>query len=224
MNTELKRYREIAESLYPPLTAEDGVRLEEIERAEKIYRFRLPKIFREFYMLAGEHSAINYSHERLLSVDCLEIEDNRLIFYEENQAVCYWAIDLSDIEKDDPPVWRGLSIVGQDELEWFLDAEKLSDFLLIMLCWQSVMGGLAFVGTAGKIEASIQAIKDNFAPLEVGENGSGLQIFTAPGKVICLAENVEGTNIDAGASDEERFLEIEALLKIDWSYRSPDDD
>src|SRR6185369_16674694 len=99
MDTELKVYRQIAQDLYPPFTPEDGVSLEEFERAEKVFGFRLPKVLREFYLMAGNHEAINCSHNQLL-VGYQEIEDNKLIFYDENQGVCSWAIDLSDIKKD----------------------------------------------------------------------------------------------------------------------------
>src|SRR6185369_9726820 len=141
----------------------------------KVFGFRLPKVLREFYLMAGNHEAINCSHNQLL-VGYQEIEDNKLIFYDENQGVCSWAIDLSDIKKDDPPVWIGQLIEGQDELEWYIEFETLSDFLLIMLCWQSVMGGLPYVGITNKIEESVaQIVKNNFSSLEVGENSSGIQ-------------------------------------------------
>lgn len=223
----LKIYQSIAQNLYPPFTPEDGVSIEEIELAEKSYGFRLPKTLREFYLLVGNHHAINASHNRLLSVDCLEIEDNKLLFYEENQCAFYWAVDLSDIKKDDPPVWQGQLIIGQEELEWYHDAGRLSDFLLIMLCWQSVMGGLPLTGIAGNVDKSVvQKVKSNFSLLEISEaveNFSGFQIYLDKGKIICLSKNNEETSIDAGASDEEKFLEIEDLLQVEWDYCSLDD-
>ena len=217
-------YRETAQNLYSQFTSKNGINIEEIELAEKSYGFHLPKVLREFYLLAGNHRAINASHNRLLSVDCLEIADNKLLFYQDNQCAFYWAIDLSDIEKDDPPVWIGQTIVGQEGLEWYLDAERVSDFLLIMLCWQSVMGGLPFTGLVDNIEEYvIRTVKNNFSPLKVGKNYSGLQSFIGEGKVICLTESEEGASIYAGASDEGKFLEIEDLLQIEWDYCSLDD-
>jgi len=224
MYSELSFYREIAQNLYPPFKPEDGVSIEEVKLAEKSYGFRLPKILREFYLLVGNHQAINNSLNRLLSVDCLEIEDNKLLFYEDNQRSCYWAIDLSDTKENNPPVWVGQSIVGQEELEWYLEAENLLDFLLIMLCWQSVMGGLAFTGLAeNKEESVIQTVRNNLSALKVGRNYSGLQVFIDNGKIICLAEGKAGTSIYAGASDKRKFLEIEDLLQIEWDYCSLDD-
>lgn len=227
MDTGLKIYRTFAQHLYPKFTPDDGVSLEEIELAEKSYGFRLPKILREYYLLAGNYETINDSHNRLLSVDCMEIEDNKLLFYEAHQSVCYWAIDLSDIKKDDPPVWVGLSIVGQKNLEWYPDTGRLSEFLLIMLCWQSVMGGLAFTGITIQVnESVVQKVISHFSLLEVseaGENYSGFQVFLDKGKVICLAKSKEGVEIYAGASDKEKFLEIEDLLQIEWDYCSLDD-
>lgn len=224
MDSELKLYWQIARDLYPSFTPEDGVSNEEIERTEKVYEFHLPKVLREFYLMVGNHKAINYSHNRLLSVDSLEIEDNKLLFYKGHQGICYWAIDLSDIKKGNPPVWIGQLIEGQDELEWYLDFETLSDFLLVMLCWQSVMGGLHYVGLTDKVEETVtQIVKNNFSPLEFEENFSGFQVFTGKGKVICLATGNQKTSVYAGASDEEKFIEIEDLLKIEWDYCFRDD-
>lgn len=224
MESDLALYRTAAQNLYAPFTPEDGVSVKEIEMAEKSFGFRLPKILREFYLLAGNRKAINASHNRLLSVEYLEIEDNKLIFYQENQAAFCWAVDLSDIEKDDPPVWVGQSVAGRDALEWHFDSEHLSYFLLMMLCWQSVMGGLAFTGLADKIEESaVQKVKDNFALLDEGKYNTVFQAFIAKGKILCLAASQKGTDFYAGASDEQNFREIEDLLQIKWDYCYLDD-
>lgn len=223
-DSDLSFYREIAQSLYPPFTPDDAADIKEIEHAEKFLGFRLPKVLREFYLLAGNHEAINDSHNRLLPVECLGIEDNKLVFYQENQGVCDWAIDLSDIEKDDPPVWIGQYIVGQDALDWHFDAPNLSYFLLMMLCWQSVSGGLEFTGIADKTEESVvRKVKDNFTLLDDGKYNTGFQVFIEPGKVVCLAGNQKGTDIYAGASNEQKFHEIEDLLRIKWGYCYRDD-
>ncbi len=223
MTDNLKNYREIAGNLYSQSIAASGITIEELEKAEKFLGFRLPTVLREFYLMVGNHEAINYSHNRLISVDFLEIENNRLIFYSENQGVCYWAIDLANIAEDNPPVWVGQSIENQDELDWHIAARHLSDFLIIMLCWQSVMGGLPFVGIKSNVEVSvIGMVKNNFSLIEVGEEFSGIQAFIGKGKVVCLGEGKE-TTIDAGAVDEKNFLEIENLLQIEWDYSTFDE-
>ena len=104
MHFRLKEFCEIAEKLYPPFEEEDGISLNEIETAEENYGFRLPEVLRDYYRIAGNHENINYSFNQLISVDCLEIEDRKLIFFQENQGISEWAIDSSDLSGDDPPV------------------------------------------------------------------------------------------------------------------------
>lgn len=224
VDSDLSFYREIAQKFYPPFTPADGIGIDEIERAEQSLGFRLPKVLREFYLLAGNHEKINDSHNRLLWVEYVESEDNKLIFYQENQGVCEWAIDLSDIEKDDPPVWIGQSVAEQDALEWHPDAPNLSYFLLMMLCWQSISGGLDFTGLADNIEKSaVQKVKDNFELLDDGKYNTGFQVFINQGQIVCLSTSQNETNIYAGASNEQKFHEIEELLKIKWDYCYRDD-
>lgn len=219
------RYREIAQLLYPPFKPDDGLSLEEIERSEKEIKFRLPKTLRDFYMLAGNHEQINYSFNRLIGVEYLEIKDSKMVFYQENQSVCDWAIDQNDFHLNDPPVWQGQWINYPDEIEWYMEASRLSVFLTSMLCWQSVMGGLPFVGNTDNVdESTVRAIEDSFELINFGKDFPEIRAYISQGKIICLsASEKEQIMLDAGASDEEKFLEIEELLQIEWNYCSLDD-
>ena len=224
MTKYLEKYREIAKNLYPNSLTNSGISPGAITVAERRLGFLFPKALAEFYLLVGNHRSINFSYNELISIDCIEIEANKLVFFQENQGVCYWGIDLTDITTGDPPVWVGQSIENQEELDWYLDSKSLSDFLIIMLCWQSVMGGLPVVGSMDNVEKSIiKDVADNFSLIEVEENNSGLQAYIGSGKIVCLAKGFNEISLCAGAIDNEKFLEIENTLQIEWDYCSLDD-
>ncbi len=221
MDSRLKRFCEVAEKLYPPFEPEDGISLNEVEGAEKRYGFRLPSVLRDYYRVTGGHESINYSSNRLISVDCLEIEDRKLIFYQENQGAYEWAIDLSDISDNDPPIWQGVYIEGQETNDWYLETKHLSTFLVSALCWQSVMGGLPFGALKEKVgKEVIKKIADNFEVIDLSDDYSEMKAFIGKGKVFCVFERDDNFNLYIGATNKEDLIEIDELLQIKWDYNS----
>jgi hypothetical protein len=143
----------------------------------------------------------------------------------ENQAVCIWGIQLKDIEKADPPVVRGDSVEGNANREWETDFEHLSSFLLAMLYWQGVMGGMAVSAVVSGVEAQVEnAIRANWKAVELGVNNTGFRVYQREGQVLCLAGNAPHLDLYVGARSEEDCLEIEKLLNVEWDYCSLDDD
>src|SRR5579862_8418543 len=83
---------------------------------------RAPAILREFVALISEWPGVIHQNH-LLGADKRWIEDGRLVFYDENQGVVSWAIEMG---KEDPPVW--ISATDRDG-PWVREAELLSQFL-----------------------------------------------------------------------------------------------
>src|SRR5687767_13325537 len=86
------------------LTPEDGVSVDQIEAAEQKLGLRLPQSLREYYRVAGNLDELNRNHNRLLRFDELEVEDDYLIFMEENQVVVLWGVKTANLSEDDPEV------------------------------------------------------------------------------------------------------------------------
>lgn len=232
-------YREIAGHLYPSFQPDDGIPWLEIERVETAKNFTLPKTLRDFYLLVGNHEPINYSFNRLIGVEQLEIEAGKLFFYQENQGVCDWAIDESDLAQAGPPVWQGQRIHSPTEIdwyseeadplvwepqwihfhdhktEWYLEASRLSVFLTSMICWQSVMGGLPYSAVKNRVEDStIKKIEDNFEPVDFGEDNKEFRVFIETGKILCLSVGENDMNLQTAASDKNKLLEVSRLLSV----------
>jgi hypothetical protein len=58
--------------------------------------------------------------------------DDRLVFLEENQRVCYWGISKDDLNALDPRIWRG-DIA--DPIKWRREELPLSQFLIALWKW-----------------------------------------------------------------------------------------
>lgn len=135
MKSFRQTFQEAVESLFYPLTSEDGTPEEEIIKAESRLGFRLPQTLREFYLLAGRREDISQRFDHLSNPEELSVQADALVFYAENQGVVLWGIHVNEIEKNNPPV---VVAVYDDVLEWGPDSEQLSDFLLWMLYRQAI--------------------------------------------------------------------------------------
>src|SRR5262249_15900246 len=102
-------YRALVERLVRELRPEDGVPEASVAAGEQRLGLRLPKVLREFYLLAGNLKRINRAQERLLppdnparlefpgSYDEITIAEGGLVLYLENQGGCMWGIDSAHL-------------------------------------------------------------------------------------------------------------------------------
>jgi len=218
-------YKDLVSQLYEPLSPEDGFSEDELEGAEKRLGLRLPGLLREYYLLAGKREDINQAHNKLVHPDELQIEDGKLVFFLENQVVNIWGIEASDINLDNPPVTRGDSMEVIEEIVWEPDFEQLSFFLLAMLCWQGVMGGMECRATVSGIDAQVERVaREKWRAIDLGKNRSGIRPYIGDGQLLCLAGIDPDVQLFAGARTEDKFTEIEDLLNVDWDYCSLDDE
>lgn len=127
--------KHLAARWHRPLTQDDGFPLSEIREAESRLYIQLPLALQEWYLLAGNRQDLNAAQNYLLSPADLEISDEYLVFYMENQAVVCWGIQLSDLGTPDPPVYldNDFSVpTGSTPHAWILENNTLSEFLLQM--------------------------------------------------------------------------------------------
>ena len=115
-----------------PLTRRDRVPESRLRRAESRLRLPLPPAIREFYGLAGAAGETR-EHNVLFHPEDLVIEEDHLLFMEENQAVVHWGIPLSQKRRADPDVWQR---VNGDEARWYPEGMTFATFILENLAWQ----------------------------------------------------------------------------------------
>lgn len=85
----------------------DGCFDAELERAEDRLGVKLPASLRELYCFAGRR--LSKMNDSLIELDDLEVAQNVLPFWAENQYVWTCGVKLDDLSLDDPPVFIDFS-------------------------------------------------------------------------------------------------------------------
>lgn len=201
-----KRYQDAIAALARPLAPEDGEPAESIEAAEARLGIRLPAALRDYYLVAGRFDPLNQAHNRLFPPGDWFVDAGRLVFMEENQAVVFWGVVP---DGDDPPVWQGVNLTDQP-IEWHEEVERCSEFLVVMLHWQAVCGGLEFAGIADITQE--QAGRIRAAWRFIGKSGD-LEAFGGEGRAACIIGGDDSPQLYVGGRTEEDFEAIEAELE-----------
>lgn len=216
-------YQELVAQLYQPLSSGDGVSDDEVTSAEQRLGLRLPRLLREFYLLAGKRTDLNHASCQLVHPTALQIEEEKLVFYVENQAVCVWGVRAEDLEVDDPPVVRGDSVAWSAQWEWEPQFERFSSFLLMMLCWQGVRGGMTHTAVVSGIDAQVEeTIGERWRALDIDAGEWGIRAYIGDGQLLCLVGTKPRVDLYVGARSEKELAEIEELLHVAWGYSSLD--
>jgi hypothetical protein len=131
----LTTYAEMAQRLFPRLQKRDGIPEGELKTAEARVKFALPSELRAMYRLAGRRHDIHAAHDRLILPKSLVCVNKALVFYEEHDRAAAWAVRVSDMAKDDPPV---VTAKNEPPYTWELDHDALSQFFFTELLWTHV--------------------------------------------------------------------------------------
>jgi hypothetical protein len=198
----------------------------DIVALEKQLNIVLPAKLREYYLTLGKHEAINNSYNRLLQPAQIELSDEYLIFYEENQGVVNWGIKKEDLLQPDPPVYGGYTD-DKGHLNWYLELPATETSLLMLAVYNGVLGGLKYNGNflEGVKPEVVSFIKENWQ--EHPDISSNVQrIFTRDyEEMISLSIDSEKncSGIFIGTNDEKRFNNMIDTLDVDWFYLSTED-
>ena len=204
--------------LLRPIGKSDGFSETAISQAEQRLGLTLPRLLREFYLLVGRREGINSAYNRLLDPEDLFVDNNTLVFYEENQAICVWGVSLGNFSEEDPSVVRKDST--DKALVWEADFDHFSQFLTAMLFMQAVNGGMRHhgVGTAASVQAS-----SDWEVIRLGGSWNNT-VLMRDGVVLYIFGNEPGPEVFGSAKSKRRLLALEAEFQIDWGYCTLDDE
>ena len=216
-------YSRLVARIMPPLAPGDGLPEAEIAAAEARLGLRLPTILREFYALVGRRKDINTVHNRLVSLEELEVDQDRLVFYEENQAVFLWGVSIRDPEDANPAVFMA---ENQQELAWEFDHDHLSEFLRAMVFWQAVNGGMAYSGIGTATSDDLEAISDNWEVVDLGGDSTlwGNRVRMRDGQVLFVVGNDPDPQVFGGGCTRDDFLAVEEAFGVSWDYSTLDEE
>jgi hypothetical protein len=119
-----------------PLTDRNGMNISEVMNIEDSLCVSLPPVLRDFYLLVGNTSMFMSSFNRFIKP--LLAKDEMLVFLEEYQSVCYWAIK---VQSDEDNVVYQCSDIETESPEWCSEDIALENFLALIMYYQCAQGG-----------------------------------------------------------------------------------
>lgn len=175
----------------------------------------LPKVLIDYYQQLGKHE-FNQCQDNLLSPNELRFSQNHqfLIFYQENQLACVWAIAVSDLAKDNPPVY-----ISHDEKfdtsDWQIECLTLTEFLSAMAHLQAIFA-LPFTSEDFFFinDEELQFIQANFAkkPYQLNHWTSAQFFGNHADDVIYVCKNGDGYDLTYASFAENQFEKLDEIL------------
>lgn len=203
-----ERYRSAIRSLIGQYYPSDGVSEKNLSAMEMRLQVKIPGALRDYYLVSGGLLELNEAHHRLLHPNRLRVEDGKLIFMEGYQNAVVWGSDCLSGEYD-PIVYR--EDCAPAHPEWISEEISCSDFLHVMLYWQSVSGGMEFQGAAAILHEDFQKLKRDWE--YVGGIGR-LKAYQRYRMALCATGSGEGVSLMYGASEHSAFeLLLQELRK-----------
>ncbi len=179
-----------------------------LAEAERRFGVTLPAVLRGFYRTFGNLRELNNAHNRLLAPSDWFLNDGKLVFMVENQAVMYWGVESMTSLGDDPAVFQGVNLLPET-IEWHPECDCCSEFLLVMLHWQAVMGGLEWLGMTDEADPTVAA---QLAGTWQQVGGySGMVAYRREGQAACLMS--DGGQLYVGGRTEADFEAIATELR-----------
>jgi hypothetical protein len=201
--------------LYPPLAADDGYEEAEIAASEVRLGFRLPRILREFYLLAGRRNDLTRQLTQPIPPDFLEIVGHALIFTHGDDDFPTCGVLHRELGQDDPSVAR--SEVDLPSFDWNADHDRLSTWFVSMLYYDAVRCGLPFHGSAPIDETELPAIAAHWPRVDLlGSLWDQRIVFHKAGQVVCVEGHAPDLLLLAGGRTREDLDTIARHLELEW--------
>jgi uncharacterized protein (TIGR02996 family) len=197
------RYRTTFAALARPLTPRDGVPEERIAEEERRLGARLPRALRDYYLVAGRCDRLNKAHDRLLPPKRWELASGKIAFLVENQGVALAGVKANDPAGDDPPVYWGY--LDDDKPQWRKHQDRCSEFLVINLYQQAVMGGMKHLGQADITPENLAQIEETWPFIGEGY----VDAFGKDGQAVCVMGRAE---VYVGGRGRKDFAAIVAAF------------
>lgn len=161
------------------LTAEDGITEAKIndELPEGVC---LPDILFAFYKKLGNCKTVLDTHNHFGPINELLLIDTKLVFLEENQGVCYWAVDIENLL-----IYQTESL---SDPEWYDENIEFSQFIEFIVYYQFAQGGyegepveIEFLEKSGALDIILKDLSKHW---ELCVDFSSTMIYYNDGKLI----------------------------------------
>ncbi len=149
----------------------------------------LPSALRLLYARTGNNADLHRRTNELVTPSELVVREGFVTFYLEEQGVCEWAVAVSDLAADDPPVYT----LQGDGAEMVADADfgSITEFFALQTVWQTSNGEPPFFG----LQNSPLGDPLSWSDLEARLGRLGHELASsAHGKVWVVGEALVGFN------------------------------
>jgi hypothetical protein len=200
----------LVEYWHGPIGPEDGL------AEETLALFPMPALLRRWYRWAGRRSDILSGQNFLLVPERIEIEDERLLFYVENQWCYAWA---TLPEGDDPPVFGRVDNAGP----WQAEGVALSEHLIHACLFEAMFHAPYSADAAWLDEGTLKKIVTIIPQLAVPPwRWNGPTQFYAKGGAFMVSmangdiDGKNGYSVWIGAKTQEPLLFLKPYLDEGW--------
>jgi len=178
-----------------------------------------------WYRFAGKRTEI-MSGQNILFVPrdfqnrhrMLQIVNDRLLFYVENQGVYQWS---TLTEGDDPPVFGCFEGRGR----WAKERVTLSEHLILMCLFEAVMCQANYGASAAWLdEDQLAAVVAEVPPIAIRPlRWGGTRFFAGQGAFVCVADNPADDekrwySVSVGAKTEQPLQFLKPLVDEKWEW------
>jgi hypothetical protein len=165
----------------------------------------LPGPLQAWYWAVSGYSRPVTAYNIVLGPEQVHEVDGKLVFWEENQGVYEWAVDLDD---DDPLVYERATVEGEP---WHPTGVRLSAFLVSVAVFEAVLGARHSDSAEGLTEAERDRLLATLRPLPVPGPTHAAQLYAGAGVLAFATPTSNGT---AGGS-ATRWLVLLAARTAD---------
>lgn len=109
----------------------DGLSRQELRDALAEHDFEIPMVLEEFYLALGNNEDFMEAYHYFFDPEELEIEDNYLLFLEDEEEKFVWGFKTNQLEVPDPIVYRRNNARGS----WTSEEGTFSEFVFDMFSW-----------------------------------------------------------------------------------------
>nr|WP_295870912.1 SMI1/KNR4 family protein [uncultured Chitinophaga sp.] len=189
----------------------DGVTAAEITAVEQKLGVQLAPVLKAFYQCAGKEETVMDCFQHFAPLEELFIENDKLVFLEENQGACVWGLALNETGNDQAVVYQ----CPHPDDQWYAEDDALTAFLEMTLYYQFAQGGYEWMAGlySGIDDEDIAAVLKDAQQWEAVVNQPGnLIIYWHRDTLVWYFPDKEGgvgETLFACSRTEEAFLEME---------------
>ena len=175
----------------------------------------IPAALARWYETVGRARELTASQNRLHAPHQIELRDNVVIVYTENQSCAFWGIRVQDLTLADPPV------IYTEGNSWHVEADSISRFALTVglseLCLsgsKSWCSGYADDTAIGALHAKLDLLP--VPPLR-WPTPKRQALFLADDKVLILMESEFFFAVSLDASIQDHLCGLAAPGRVEWT-------